>query len=219
AGGEKAFLAAYDRSGSFADAPFVEAGTRLKELIDLEPFQEGYLGLGYADQAGLMGNGQAAMELMGQWAPPNQADNSTSGDGLGDALGWFPFPALPGGAGAAGDVLGGGDGFAVGVNAPDAAIDFLRYLTSSDVQKLLVEKKMAIPPVIADAAALIDDPVMQQIVAARDGASYSQLYYDQFLPPAVGEAVNDAVEQLFVGVANPEEAAAQVEDAASSELR
>jgi raffinose/stachyose/melibiose transport system substrate-binding protein len=219
AGGEKAFLAAYDRSGTFNDAPFVEAGTRLKELIDLEPFQDGYLGMGYPDQAGLMGNGQAAMELMGQWAPPNQASNSTSGEGLGEALGWFPFPALPDGAGAPTDVLGGGDGFAVGINAPDAAVDFLRYLTSLEVQKLLVEKKMAIPPVIQGAADKIADPVMQSIVAARDGATYSQLYYDQFLPPAVGEAVNDAVEQLFVGVASPEEVSTQIEDAASVELR
>ncbi|MBA3470581.1 MAG: extracellular solute-binding protein [Herpetosiphonaceae bacterium] len=219
AGGEQAFLAAYDRSGTFNDAPFVEAGTRLKELIDLEPFQDGYLGLGYADQAALMGNGEAAMELMGQWAPPNQASNSTSGEGLGENLSWFPFPALPDGAGNPTDVLGGGDGFAVGINAPDATVDFLRYLTSLDVQKLLVEKKMAIPPVIKGAADQIADPVMQQIVAARDGATYSQLYYDQFLPPAVGEAVNDAVEQLFVGVATPEEVSAQIEDAASSELR
>ncbi len=49
-------------------------------------------------------------------------------------LGWFPFPVVEGGAGEPNDVLGGGDGFAVGANAPDAAIEFVRYLTSVEVQ-------------------------------------------------------------------------------------
>jgi len=59
---------------------------------------------------------------------------------------------------------------------------------------------------------------MSQILEMRNAAPYFQLYYDQFLPPSVGEAVNDAVETLFVGVASPEEAAQAVEDAAFFEL-
>ena len=38
-GGREAFESAYSRTGKFTDAPFVEAGTRLKELVDLQPFQ------------------------------------------------------------------------------------------------------------------------------------------------------------------------------------
>ena len=43
-------------------------------------------------------------------------------------------------------------------------------------------------------------------------ANYFQLYYDQFLPPAVGGAVNDAVQGLFAGTASPEEVAQTIED-------
>ena len=68
-GGKAAFDKAYNREGSFADPPFVDAGTKLKELIDLQPFQNGFLGAGYGDHQALMANGKAAMELMGQWAP------------------------------------------------------------------------------------------------------------------------------------------------------
>src|SRR5262249_21669421 len=46
-GGQKAFDAAYSRSGTFADAPFVQAGTLLKQLVDLKPFPDGFLGLDY----------------------------------------------------------------------------------------------------------------------------------------------------------------------------
>src|SRR5688572_28123505 len=54
-GGQDAFAAAADRSGSFGDPAFVEAGERLNELIALEPFQEGFLGATWGDEATLMG--------------------------------------------------------------------------------------------------------------------------------------------------------------------
>lgn len=216
-GGEDAFLAAYNRDGSFTDEPFVQAGEYLQQLIDLDPFPDGYLGLSYPDQAALMGNGEAAMELMGQWAPGTQVGNSESGEGLGEDLGWFAFPAIPEGAGGADDVLGGGDGFAVGVNAPDETIDFLKYITSADVQRRGAD--VWIIPTVGEAEdALADDLILSQIIAARNNAPYFQLYYDQFLPPAVGGAVLDATEALFAGMASPEDAAQIIEDEASLEL-
>lgn len=215
-GGEEAFLKAYTREGSFSDEPFVQAGEYLQQLIDLEPFQDGFLGTGYSDQAGLVGDGLAAMELMGQWAPATQAAFSEQG-GIGEDLGWFPFPAIEGGAGQPTDVLGGGDGFAVGANAEDEVIDFLKYITSTEVQRGATE--IWIVPVVKGTEDLVEaDPILAQIVAARDGATYSQLYYDQFLPPAVGQAVNDAVEALYAGEASPEDVAAMIEDSASFEL-
>ena len=39
-----------------------------------------------------MGNGKAAMELMGQWAPAVQKDNSADKKGIGDNLGLVPLP-------------------------------------------------------------------------------------------------------------------------------
>ncbi len=216
-GGEQAFLDAYNRDGSFTDEPFVQAGEYLQQLIALNPFPDGYLGLGYTDQASLFGNGLAAMELMGQWAPSVQAANSESGEGIGDDLGWFPFPAVEGGLGNPDDVLGGGDGFAVGANAPDEAIEFLRFLTEAENQR--AGSEIWIVPVVNGVEDVFsDNPVLARIVEARDSTSYSQLYYDQFLPPAVGAMVNDAVEALFAGVASAEEAAAMIEESASFEL-
>jgi raffinose/stachyose/melibiose transport system substrate-binding protein len=215
-GGEEAFLKAYNREGSFADEPFVQAGVRLQELIDLQPFPDSFLGMNYGDQETLMGNGEAAMELMGQWSPNVQAGNSESGEGIGEDLGWFPFPMIEGGAGNPDDVMGGGDGFAVGANAPDETIDFLRFLTNVENQRAA---SFFITPVVHGVEDVYEDnPVTAAIVEARNNAPYFQLYYDQFLPPAVGEAVNDAVETLFAGVATPEEAAAAIEETASFEL-
>jgi len=216
-GGQDAFLAAYNREGAFTDEPFVKAGEYLQELIALEPFPDGYLGLTYNDQAGIMGDGEAAMELMGQWSPPVQrGSGQTEGSALENEA-WFPFPMIEGGAGNPNDVLGGGDGFAVGANAEDETIEFLRFLTS--VENQILGAETFIVPVVAGAEeAVTDDPIMGQIIEARNTAPYFQLYYDQFLPPAVGQAVNDAVEALFAGAATPEEAAQMIEDAAFLEL-
>lgn len=215
-GGEEAFLAAYDRTGSFADEPFVQAGEYLKQLVDLEPFQEGFLAMNYDQQGALMGNGEAAMELMGQWAPAVQRGQSLSGEGIGDDLGWFPFPVIEGGAGNPDDVLGGGDGFAVGANAPDETVDFLRFITSEENQR--AGSFFLLPVVNGVEDTYEDDPIMSRIVDARNNAPYFQLYYDQFLPPALAQAVNDAVETILAGVATPEEAAAAIEDTATFEL-
>ncbi|GAB4515251.1 MAG: ABC transporter substrate-binding protein [Anaerolineae bacterium] len=217
-GGEEAFLAAYDRSGSFTDEEFVQAGEYLQQLIELEPFPAGFLGLSHPDMQGIFGNGEAAMMLMGQWAPSVQAQYSESGEGIGqENLGFFAFPMIEGGAGNPDDVLGGGDGYAVGANAPDEAVDFLRFLTSVESQRAGAE--IWLVPVVSGAEdVLAEDPVMQSILEARNNAPYFQLYYDQFLPPAVGGAVNDAVETLFAEVASPEEAAAMIEEVAAREL-
>ena len=216
-GGEEAFLNAYNREGSFTDEPFVQAGEYLQQLIELEPIPEGFLGLGYTDQAAVMGNGQAAMELMGQWSPGTQVANSESGEGIGEDLGWFPFPVVEGGAGNPDDVLGGGDGFAVGANAPDETVEFLRFLTNAENQAAGAD--IWIVPVVEGAEeALADDEIMTRIIEFRNNAPYFQLYYDQFLPPAVGAIVNDAVETLFAGVGTPEEAAQMIEESAEFEL-
>ncbi len=93
-GGQAAFDAAYSRQGAFTDAPFVEAGVKLQELVALEPFQEGFLGATWPDEQVVMATEKAAMDLMGQLAPGAFKDASVDKQGLGDKLGWFPSRLL-----------------------------------------------------------------------------------------------------------------------------
>ncbi len=104
-GGQDAFTKAYTREGSFADPAFVKAGEDLKQLIDLEPFQEGYLEAGYGDHEALIGNSLAAMELMGQWSynfASSLGTDDAAKQAYKDNIAWFPFPSVEGGAGAPG---------------------------------------------------------------------------------------------------------------------
>ena len=218
-GGQAGFDAAYSRTGSFADAPFVEAGTKLKELVAVKPFQSGFLGATWAlDEPTLMGNGEAAMDLMGQWAPAAFTDFSADKKGLGDKLGWFAFPMVEGGAGDPADALGGGNGFTVGKNAPPEAVDFLKYISSVDSQIAQAQIDMSLP-VVKGSDSGITDPLLKIVQAGTNSAKYFQLYYDQFMPAAVGSVINDSVQGIFAGTLTPEKAAQAIEDSAAENLK
>ena len=217
-GGKDAFEKAYSRQGSFADKPFVDAGARLKELIDLEPFQSGYLGSSYNDQQVMMANGKAAMELMGQWAPGNNRGVAEDVNAYNASLGFFPFPMVEGGAGDPSDVLGGGGGFALGKNAPKEAIDFVRFLTNAENQTAMAKAGLAAPPAVKGAEAGLTDPLLKEVQRRTEQAKYFQLYYDQYLPSAVGAVVNDSVQELFAGTMSAEQVAKAIEESAAAEL-
>lgn len=153
------------------------------------------------------------MNLMGQWAPPQYADLSTSGEGIGDALGWFPFPMVEGGAGGPDDAIGGGNGFVIGKDAPDEAVEFLKYISSVDSQVDQAIVGMSLP-VVKGAEMGIQDDMLKLVAEGTAKAKYFQLYYDQAMTAAVGSVVNDSVQGIFAGTLTPEECAQAIEDAA-----
>ncbi len=210
-GGKGAFDSAYSRKGAFTDAPFVKAGEMLQELMKLDPFQTGFLGAAYNDEASLVANGKAAMELMGQWAPYTEASTTSDKKGLGDDLGWMPFPMVEGGAGKGSDVMGGGNGYILGKNAPQETVEFLKFITSLNNNSILASQGR-ITPVVKGAEKSLKDKNSKDIARAVSEAQYYQLYYDQYLPPAVGEVVKNAVQELFAGTKTPKEAAQMIED-------
>ncbi len=212
-GGKEAFDQLFSGKGAgFNDPVFVKAGEMLVELAKLQPFQDGFLGATYNDEAALVGNGQAAMELMGQWAPNVQNDSSTTKKGLGDKLATAPFPAIAGGKGKVTDVIGGGNGMAVGKNAPDAAVDFLMYLTNRD-NNAKYASIAGIIPTVKGAETGITDPNAKLVKGVVDKTGFFQLYLDQFFAPAVGGAINDAVQTMLAGTATPVQACAAMQSA------
>jgi raffinose/stachyose/melibiose transport system substrate-binding protein len=214
-GGKAAFDKAYSHNGgAFTDPAFVQAGVYLQQLVALKPFMNGFLAAKYdQDHRPAMGNGKAAMELMGQWAPANDAAVAT--DKKGPEFGFFPFPTLPNEQGNPTDVLGGGNGFGIGKNAPPEAIDFVKFLTSADNQRALAQKG-ALLPTVKGAQDGVTDPNLQAVAQLVANAPYYQLYYDQFMTPAVGSAVNDQTQALFAGSATPQAAASAIDNVAKS---
>ncbi|HEY9424775.1 MAG TPA: extracellular solute-binding protein [Microterricola sp.] len=204
----------------FDDECFTEAGEELQSFIDTEPFQEGFLGTsaqqGATSSAGLLANGNAAMELMGHWQPGVMGGLTEDGKGLGDDLGWFPFPAVTGADGAADAMLGGGDGYSCSASAPPECVELLKYISSVDVQTRFAETGAGLP-VTAGSESGVTDPNMVALLEARNDASYVQLWLDIAYGNNVGGALNDAVANMFAGQGSAEDIVTAMNDAAAQQ--
>ncbi len=203
------------QSGNWNTDACTKAGAEVLKLNALQPYQAGYKSATYNDEAASVGNGKAAMELMGQWAPSVQKDQSANKQGLGDKLGWFPFPSVAGGAGAATDGIGGGNGIAVSANAPAEAVDFLKFFVSPDNANKLNTDNVGLSPVVGTTGT-IKDPNLQAVLAGRDQAKFMQLFLDQAVSPSVGAVVNDATVGLFLGQSDPAKVCQALTDAAAN---
>lgn len=186
----------------FTDPCFTKAGDDLKSLIGSQPFNQGFLATpaqtGATSSAGLVANGKAAMELMGHWDPAVMNGLTEDKKGLGDKLGWFPFPTVPGGNGDPNAALGGGDGYSCSYKAPPECVDFLKYIASPAVQTAFAATGAGLP-VTKGAETGVTDTNMKALMDNRNGASYVQLWLDVAYGNNIGGALNDAVANMFAG--------------------
>jgi raffinose/stachyose/melibiose transport system substrate-binding protein len=204
------------QTGDWNTDACIKAGEAVVALNALEPYQAGYKGATYNEEAAAVGNGKAAMELMGQWAPSVQRDQSADKQGLGEDLGWFAFPAITGGAGAATDGVGGGNGIAVGKDAPPEAIDFLKYFMSVENQNKLNTDGIGLSTTVGTEST-VTDPNLQAVLAGRGAAQFMQLYLDQATTGTLGQTFNEATMALFAGASDPAAVCQAITDAAAAQ--
>ena len=204
-------------SHDFEDPCWVTAGQQLKAFVDTNPFQDGWLsssGQQGADSAdGLVANGKATMQLMGGWAAGTIG--SLAPDQKVPAwLGWAPMVSIPGAAGTPGIQMGGGDGWGVYKNAPDAAVELVKYLQSDDVQKRYAVAATAVPS-NNNAKSAITDPNVLSMADALSTAPYVQLWLDSALGPDFGDPLNSAIVNLMGGKGTPEDVVKALKDTAA----
>lgn len=207
-------------SGDWSDPCFVKAGEDFQKLIAMEPFQEGFLaapwdgaGSGAAAQATYNG----AIQLMGQWLPGTVQANSGEARAMGEGLGWFPFPGVTGAPGDPFDGVGGGNGFAVGKDAPPETIDFLHHLVSLDSANRWGALNSGILPTTNGSEASTTDPMLSLVLEGRAKAKFVQLYLDQATTPELGGAINEAVATLYGGDGTPQSVVDAIQAAASAQ--
>jgi len=213
-GGKPAFDAALRGEGKgFADETFVHAGELFKQLVDLKPFQPGFLGATFPQSSGQFGDGKGAMVLMLNGMLGSMKANSADKIGIPDEkLGWFAFPTVAGGKGDPSDTLGGLNGWIVTKGSPKEAVEFLRFFTEAQNQRIAAEKGVYLPAVKGTSDA-IKRPVLRLMVENVANAKYHQVYYDQVLGASVGAVVNDISADLAAGRIKPADAAAAVQQA------
>ncbi|MEV7627957.1 extracellular solute-binding protein [Actinoplanes sp. NPDC089786] len=197
----KATLDATAKSKTFDDPCWTKAGEDLKAFAATQPFNNGFLTTsaqqGAGSSAGLIANRKASMELMGAWDPGVIAGLTKDTKPLPD-LGFFPFPAVPGGQGDPAAIMGGADGFSCSAKAPKECADFLNYLVTKDVQTASYKAFNSLP-VNKEAQAVITEPYLKACLEAYNKAPYVSQWLDTVYGQSVGNALNVGVVNLLAG--------------------
>ena len=215
-GGPEPFLAALNREIPFTDEVFVEAGRRFQEAVNAGCFNEGFNGTPNEDAQAIMGLGQAAMRLMGNWDLGGLKDIDP--DLVYSSFSIRPFPTFADGVGKATEIIGGtGQALAISTSAPEGTAEAMLELVGTEEfgQRVAANGDL---PALSGFGDAIEDPIAQQFAGLLDGATYLQLYYDAFLSPAMAEAHLDTVQGLFGLSMTPEEAADIMERTATEKI-
>src|SRR5215217_4016107 len=213
----KATLDAAAADKNFSDPCWTKAGEDLKAFADTKPFNEGFLTTsaqqGAGSSAGLLANHKASMELMGAWNPGVIASLTPDTKPLPD-LGFFPFPAVPGGQGDPAAIMGGTDGYSCSAEAPkQACADFLNYIATAPVQQNYY-KAFNAPPVNTKAQSVVKEPYLQSVLKAYNAAPFVSQWLDTLYGQNVGNALNVGVVNMLAGKGGPEGIVQAVDDAA-----
>jgi raffinose/stachyose/melibiose transport system substrate-binding protein len=185
---------------------FAKATTDLTSFMATNPFEAGFNGVAAqsspTSSAGMLANGHVAMELQGDWET-GEVQGDTTNKSIDSLLGWFAFPAIPGGQGPASAVLGGGDGWSCTSGAAEpACAEFVQYLDSPAVQAQLVTQAAVGLPANAAAESSITLPAVKTAASAHDNAAYVANYFDQALPTNPGLSLDAAIANFFAGKGN-----------------
>lgn len=201
------------KNGGFSAPAFIEAGKKLRQLGELEPFQTGYLATKWMDSVGAFGDGRAAIVLGFENTGDTQTFTATNGKGQPmDNIGRFDFPVIPGTPGKATDYLGRLNGWVITAKAPPETEDFMKYMTSPDVQRMLATKT-GIIPVAKGAEDGVTNPLIKDSAKALLSETWHQNFLDQDLGPSVGRVVNDISVEVVSGHIKPEASVQQIQDA------
>ena len=204
-------------SYNFGNPCWLQAGNYVQQLLDAKPFQDGFLATpaqqGATSSAGLVANGKAAMELQGHWNPgvmqPLTPDNK-----IPSFLGWFPFPNVPGSKALPGSLLGGGDGFACSVKAPQPqCAQFLAYIDSMSVQRRIGSTSFGLP-VLKGSEGSVKDPNLQAVLKSRSSSPFVQLYLDIAYSASDRTGARRRGREPVRGPGGPKQVIAQIVDAA-----
>lgn len=213
-GGLEPFAEAVDGSGTFEDECFIYAGDKIREWSEKGYFPEGVNSLSEDDGQArqLLYQETAAMDLIGSWYTGVLKQDSEE---FYEKMGWFPFPAIGDSDADASIMLGTiGEGF-ISFNCKDeklaAAFDCATKFLEEEMVDFMVESGR-IPPVkgVEDK---LTDPISKSIIEAANNASSTQLWYDQYLPPAVAQVHLDTCQELFGLTMSSEDAAKKFQEA------
>ncbi|MEU6035934.1 extracellular solute-binding protein [Actinomadura sp. NPDC047616] len=204
-GGPEVFrrIADGDRTG-WRHPAVLRAAQLIRKLVDAGAFNRDYAEIAYdnGESLTLLHTGTAAMELMGTWEYISLLDQAPDFV-AGDELGWFAFPAVPGGEGDPRNIVGNPNNFySVRAGSPHKkiSVEYLRTLASDQrYQDWLIEHG-EVPPVKGVAGRLAGSEYpdwLDFVYTTCLRAPHFQLSWDQAIPPKQAERMLENLARLF----------------------
>ncbi len=134
----------------FTDADFVKALSTIRELTDLQAFNQDMNSINNTQQEEIFIKGKAAMFVEGSWALPKLLQHFPKDRHLGIAI----FPSVKDGKGDPASVSGvTGQGIALNENLTgekkQAAYQFIRHMANEETYKELITRNTLVPATIS----------------------------------------------------------------------
>lgn len=212
-GGPSAFDAVFsNQPNSWSQDAFMKANAAIQQLVSMGAFGTNFASV-IADtnqDAALVYTGKAGMMLQGNWNFPVFVTNSPQLVQNGK-LGWFPFPAVAGGAGDPKNIAGNPCNYYSIASASKSPQNCITYLKSSVLSSDNVNKLIAlgdVPPVSGIESQLASAPNgdwLQFNYQLVQNAPHYQLSWDQALSPQAAQALLTNLDQLFLKQASPQQ--------------
>jgi raffinose/stachyose/melibiose transport system substrate-binding protein len=184
------------KQAKFDDPAFAETGNKLKEMINAGVFNASANALKYDEAQVEYTSGRAAMVFDGIWALTGFLDK------LGNNVGAFNFPMLPGGKGSANDYLiNYGTVFCISSatrNLP-AAEALVEFILSPERQAAFVELGKIVASINLPVNYSKLPLILQEINDDLAKANYAIIPYDNPLGSNIGTEFNLAVQRVFAG--------------------
>lgn len=185
----------------------------MADLVKNNDFPTGFNGMSDAEANILFLNSQAAMVVNGTWQIGMAADAPKDTF----ELGFFPFPSFTDGVGDQTDVIAGvAASFAISEKSTnkEAAVLFLKHLTSMEVMKKYVEIRKTMVTVKGATTEENAGPVLYGITSEIiEKAASMDSFYDTAMPPAATEVYYTVLQGVLDGTILPEDGAVQLNDA------
>ena len=204
-----------EADASWAESPYVEAATRLRELRERGYIMQGYEASGFPSAQMQWIQGKCAMLLCATWIPKEMKEKLPEGY----RMGIFPFPVFEEHPEASGNALAMEiEAFVIPKTAkhPRAALEFLKFITSPEESRHLVEidiatavKGAGMPPALAGleealapptricrlaANMAIETPDWYRTVARE---TWSQYFLGNYTPEGMCKMVDEATKRFY----------------------
>jgi raffinose/stachyose/melibiose transport system substrate-binding protein len=194
-------------TASFTDPRIIEAARLTQELVGLNAFPKGFMGMSNEEAKSWFMAELSAMYAIGTWEVPNYTTNPLVPEPFKDKIGFFPFPLVEGGQGKLNNWIGGpGVGLFVAENSKvkTEAKKFVAYFVKK-WGELAVNDAGIIPATKVDTSAVHQPRMYIDLLKELSTANKVTLYADVQMKPVAAEEHYTLVQALFGGAVTPEE--------------